>query len=122
MQISQFERGRWNGWDTWAWAFAFFVLFLAWDAAGLDLPLARLMAGPQGFAWRDHWLLNQVLHTGARQLAALLVLWLLAGLWWPRGVNPASANPWRIARPIMASSSTSSSLMREPFQAPGRNA
>lgn len=86
MQISQFERGRWGGLGAWAWAFAFFGLFLAWDAAGLDLPLARLMGGPEGFAWRDHWLLNQVLHTGARQLAALLVLWLLAGLWWPRGV------------------------------------
>ncbi|MDO9402546.1 MAG: phosphatase PAP2 family protein [Polaromonas sp.] len=59
------------------------LLLLAWDASGLDLPLAQLAGGPAGFALHDHWLLTQVLHDGARAAAWLLVLALCAGIWWP---------------------------------------
>lgn len=57
----------------------------AWDASGLDLPLARLAGGPTGFALRDHWLLAGWLHDGGRRLAWLLVAGLLAGAWFPWG-------------------------------------
>jgi len=53
------------------------LLLLAWDASGLDLAAARAFGTSQGFAWRDHWLVGHVLHTGGRWLA-LVVLGLLA--------------------------------------------
>jgi membrane-associated PAP2 superfamily phosphatase len=54
------------------------VLLLAWDASGLDLPLSRLLGTAEGFAWRNHWLLEQVLHDGAAWCAR--VLFVLLGL------------------------------------------
>jgi len=57
---------------------------LAWDAGGLDLALERLLGGPEGFAWRSHWLTSTVLHQGGRALAwvavALLALNVLRPL------------------------------------------
>lgn len=70
----------------WLWTLGSLGFVLAWDAGGLDLPLARLMAGSHGFALREHWMVAGLLHEGARQLAWLLGLWLLAGIWWPTGV------------------------------------
>ncbi|MEJ5992608.1 phosphatase PAP2 family protein [Ramlibacter sp. PS3R-8] len=64
----------------------FVVLAMAWDAAGLDLPLARLAGSAAGFPWRDHWLLAAVLHDGARRLSWLLALALCLSVWWPLGV------------------------------------
>jgi membrane-associated PAP2 superfamily phosphatase len=64
---------------------ALLALALAWDASGLDLPLARLAGSAQGFPWRDHWLLAGVLHEGVRRLAWLLALGLCLGVWWPWG-------------------------------------
>jgi membrane-associated PAP2 superfamily phosphatase len=61
------------------------LLLLAWDASGLDLALAGLAAGPAGFPLREHWLLFNVLHEGARRLAWLLALALCLGVWWPWG-------------------------------------
>lgn len=46
---------------------------LAWDFGGLDLPLQRLLGGPEGFAWRSHWLTSTVLHQGGRALAWVVV-------------------------------------------------
>lgn len=68
------------------WTFGALAALLAWDALGLDLPLARLVAGHQGFALRDHWLLTAVFHDGARQVAWLAGAWLLVGIWRPTGV------------------------------------
>jgi membrane-associated PAP2 superfamily phosphatase len=65
--------------------FAGFVLLLAWDASGFDLPLARAVGGPHGFPWRDHWLLTTVLHDAGRQLSWALALALCLGVWWPLG-------------------------------------
>lgn len=62
-----------------------FALALAWDASGLDLPLARLAGSASGFPWRDHWLLSGVLHEGGRALAWLLALALCLSVWWPVG-------------------------------------
>ncbi len=61
-------------------------VLLAWDASGLDLAAAAWFGNADGFAWRDHWLLSSVLHEGARRLAWLPALWLVAGVRWPTGV------------------------------------
>lgn len=57
-----------------------------WDASGLDLALAHAVGDLHGFVWRDHWLLTDVLHTGAKSLAWLLVLALSLAVAWPVGV------------------------------------
>lgn len=59
------------------------ALLMGWDLGGLDLPLARLSGGPQGFALRENWWLTKVMHEGARTLSWLLVLALCLGVWWP---------------------------------------
>ncbi len=55
-----------------AWAVAFVLALLAWEASGADLALTRLFADAQGFAWRDAPLLT-ALHGGGRVLAWLLL-------------------------------------------------
>lgn len=69
------------GWVT----IALLGLALAWDASGLDLPLAHLAGSPAGFPWREHWLLAAVGHEAARRLAWLLALALCLSVWWPAG-------------------------------------
>lgn len=59
---------------------------LAWDLSALDLPLARTMAGMDGFPLREAWPLNAVLHEGGRYAAWALALALCLGVWWPMGV------------------------------------
>lgn len=54
------------------------LLLLAWDASGADLPLSRLFGGIDGFRWRDHWLLQGVLHDGAAW--GLHLVFVLLGL------------------------------------------
>lgn len=61
------------------------ALVVAWDATGLDLPLALLAGSADGFAARDHWLLTRVLHDGARQFSGLLLAVLALSLWLPVG-------------------------------------
>lgn len=61
-------------------------LVLLWDAGGLDLALAQRAGGPDGFPWRDHWLLAGVLHDGARLAALAAAAWLVLGIRWPTGV------------------------------------
>lgn len=68
------------------WTLGVLALLLAWDASGLDLSLARLAADSHGFALRENWFLAVILHERTRQIACLLALWLLVGLWWPTGV------------------------------------
>ena len=66
--------GRWLRRDI-AVALAALLLLLAWEASGADLPLTRLFGNADGFAWRNHWLLERVLHDGAAWcLQALFVL------------------------------------------------
>jgi len=60
-------------------------LLLLWDASGLDLVLARWVGTPTGFAWRDDWFLNTVMHEGAKTLSWVLVLGLFAAIRWPLG-------------------------------------
>lgn len=58
---------------------------LAWDASGLDVPLAHVIGSADGFPLRDHWFLAGVVHEGGRRLAWLLALALCLGVWWPFG-------------------------------------
>ena len=76
-------------WLTWG----FLMVAVAWDAAGLDLPLARLAGSAAGFPWRDHWLPSALLHDGARRLSWLLALGLCLSVWWPLGVLKLNALP-----------------------------
>lgn len=85
MQIVE-HGDRANRTSDWGWTLASLALLLAWDAAGFDLPLARLAAGAGGFPLREHWAVTGLLHQGGRDLAWLLAAWLLAGVWWPTGV------------------------------------
>ena len=56
-------------------ALAALLLLLAWETSGADLPLTRLFGNADGFAWRNHWLLERVLHDGAAWgLQAVFVL------------------------------------------------
>jgi membrane-associated PAP2 superfamily phosphatase len=68
-----------------AWTFLALLIPLAWDAAGLDLPLARLIGTPTGFPLRDNWWLVHVVHEGARTLSWLLLAVLLVAIRWPFG-------------------------------------
>ena len=68
------------------WALALLVCVVAWDAAGQDLAAAHWFGSSAGFPLRNHWLLVQVMHEGARHLAWALTLALVLGVWWPWGV------------------------------------
>jgi membrane-associated PAP2 superfamily phosphatase len=46
------------------------------------LRIALLFGGPQGFAWRDHWLLAGLMHNGGEAIATGIVALLLVGVWW----------------------------------------
>lgn len=61
------------------------LLLLAWDWAGLDLAVMRGLGGPGGFPWRDAFFTRVVLHDGGRIVAALLLVWLVVGIWRPTG-------------------------------------
>jgi membrane-associated PAP2 superfamily phosphatase len=76
--------------SDWVVAALAFAALLAWDFSGLDLPSARLFGNAQGFAWRDHWLTSNVLHSGGRWLA-LVVLGAIA-------VNALRPLPWLATR------------------------
>lgn len=86
-------------------ALALLGVVVLWDASGLDVALARLAGGNQGFPWRAEWLLTAVLHDGARWLAFAAAAWLLAGIWWPTGVLrevPRSARVQWLASLVLA--------------------
>ncbi|WP_076997694.1 phosphatase PAP2 family protein [Variovorax sp. KK3] len=68
-----------------AWTFLALLLILAWDASGLDLPLARLAGTPFGFPLREDWWLVQVLHEGGKSLSWALLAVLMLAIRWPFG-------------------------------------
>lgn len=70
---------------AWISALALVAISL-WDISGQDLALAHAVGDPHGFAWREHWLLTDVLHTGAKSLAWLLIVALSLAVAWPVGV------------------------------------
>lgn len=62
------------------------LCLLAWDFSGLDRQVMHWVGHAQGFAWRESALLEQIFHTGARRLAAVIYLGVLAMVYWPRGI------------------------------------
>lgn len=68
-----------------AWAALALLALLLWDLSGLDLVLARAFGGDQGFPLRNDPFLLDVMHSGAKGLAWLLVVMLCLGLGWPWG-------------------------------------
>lgn len=70
----------------WPWTLGALGLLLGWDASGLDLPLARLMADARGFTLRDNWVTAVLLHDWMRRASFLAAAWLLVSIWWPVGV------------------------------------
>lgn len=77
---------RWRGLTECGWVtLALFAAALAWDAGGLDLALAHLAGGAEGFPWRDSWVLATLAHEGGRWLAWALASGLCLGVWWPVG-------------------------------------
>ncbi|MDM0046011.1 phosphatase PAP2 family protein [Variovorax dokdonensis] len=69
-----------------AWTVMALFLLLAWDASGLDLPLASLSADGAGFALRDNVFLVRVLHEGGRFLSWAGLGLMLVALFRPFGV------------------------------------
>ena len=67
------------------WTLGALLLLLAWDALGLDLPLARLAGTGDGFPLRETWLMSAVLHEGARRVSWVLMVTLILAIWWPVG-------------------------------------
>lgn len=67
------------------WSLASFLLLLAWDASGLDLPLARWFGSASGFALENHWFWRGVLHDDMRPLPWLFELALMIGIVRPVG-------------------------------------
>jgi membrane-associated PAP2 superfamily phosphatase len=61
------------------------LLFLVWEAAGGDMRLAAWAGTTGGFALREHWFMSGVMHQGARALAWVLALALVAAVWLPVG-------------------------------------
>lgn len=61
------------------------VALAAWDASGLDMPLAQWFGNAQGFPLRDHPWLAEGLHEGVRKAGWVLLLGLTASIWWPVG-------------------------------------
>lgn len=62
------------------------VLLLAWEASGLDLPMARWFGDASGFAWRENWFVVDVLHNAAQRLGWIWLLGMALAVFWPVGV------------------------------------
>jgi membrane-associated PAP2 superfamily phosphatase len=76
---STFTRGRLFA------TIALVLAVLAWDASGLDLPLARWFGSIGGFPLKQHWFFEAVLHEGGRTASWILVFALSLSVWWPFG-------------------------------------
>jgi membrane-associated PAP2 superfamily phosphatase len=63
-----------------------FVLIGLWDVSGLDLVLARLAGGADGFAWRDDRAVVLGFHEIPRFLSMAGVVALAVAVRWPFGV------------------------------------
>lgn len=76
---------EWLGVRGWVAMAMLIALPFAWEASGLDLPLAQWMGGAEGFVHRDAWWLKTVLHGGGRMVAWGIECALCLALTWPMG-------------------------------------
>lgn len=74
--------GRWG-----VWAVLSLLALLLWDASTLDLATSRWFASGQGFLWRDHWVLSELLHKGARTASRIFLLIFILTMVWPVGAQ-----------------------------------
>ena len=58
---------------------------LAWDATGLDRPMAHWFGDIGGFAWRENWFIVHVLHNAAQDLGWLWLAGMAVAVFWPVG-------------------------------------
>ena len=96
---------------------ALLLALLAWDASGLDLVLAQLAGGAEGFALRHDWLLTAVLHDAAKYTAYGVVVALCVCVIWPAG--PLRALPFarRLQLPVTALAATAAVSVLKSFSA-----
>lgn len=73
-----------------------FVLLL-WDLSGLDLAMAVTMGGSNSFPLRDHFLLQLIMHKGAKFIAWGILFYLVLAIRWPGGFL-RSVTSWDRAR------------------------
>lgn len=78
--IAPTTRARWNDAIV---AVLGLACLLTWDALPLDLPLSRLFGDADGFALREHWITQGVLHDGGRLVGFALLGLLVANVKWP---------------------------------------
>jgi membrane-associated PAP2 superfamily phosphatase len=69
----------------WIVAAVLLAVAVLWDLSGLDMPVARLMGGPDGFALREAWWPRRVVHEGGRLLAWTVECALCLAVSWPVG-------------------------------------
>ena len=77
-----------------------FLAIAAWDLSGLDLPVARVVAGSSGFPLRDSPLLETVLHDAMRDIGWIFLALLLLGAIFPRGVLRSLSTTERLQIPL----------------------
>lgn len=87
--------------DAWLTCGTLLILLL-WDAAGLDLPLTRWIATPQGFPWRDSLLASGLLHDGGRLLGWAVLSLLVWDAARPLAEGPSRAERARAIRVVLA--------------------
>lgn len=56
---------------------------LAWDFSGLDLALAHAFGSVDGFPLREHWFLTSVMHSAAKVVGWVGVVFLCLAVTWP---------------------------------------
>ena len=61
------------------------LCLLAWDFSGLDMRVMQTIADHRGFGLRSNWWMEKVFHDGARQVAVVMYLGMLAMIWLPLG-------------------------------------
>ena len=67
-------------WAAWC---ALLALTVLWDWSGLDVTVMQQIGGPDGFALRNHWLLEHWLHDRTRTLGTLVFVALWVWALWP---------------------------------------
>jgi membrane-associated PAP2 superfamily phosphatase len=96
-------RGHW-AWRAWVWGLAG---LLAWDATGADRDVARLFGDASGFAARNAFWAEQVLHNGLRYVSIGVFVWMLWDLVRPAGAALPGAptrteRAWAVGATVLA--------------------
>ncbi|BCN39008.1 hypothetical protein ALDI51_23270 [Alicycliphilus denitrificans] len=98
----------------WILTLLLFSLLVLWDAAGLDLPLARLFGSAQGFAWRNQHTFMMLMHELPRYASGVLLAMLALGVFRPWGFlhRLTVAQRWQLVLSVAAGLLAVSALKR----------